>query len=74
MKKGQSKIHNILNIRAIIDDAKCFQTVRELRWPAGVCCPHCTVVRIRWSSTAGMKPSRSASGIVVETVTGISMT
>jgi len=48
MKKSQGKIHNILNIRAIIDDAKCFQTVRELRWPDGVCCPHCdspTVVK-----------------------------
>ena len=48
MKKGQSKIHNILNIRAIIDDAKCFQTVRELRWPEGVRCAHCdsdTVVK-----------------------------
>ncbi len=41
MKKSQSKTHNILSIRAIIDDAKCFQTVRELRWPDGVCCPHC---------------------------------
>ena len=48
MKKSQSKIPNILNIRAIIDDTKCFQTVRELRWPDGVCCPHCesdTVVK-----------------------------
>jgi len=41
MQKSRSKIHSILSIRAIIDDAKCFQTVRELRWPDGVCCPHC---------------------------------
>jgi len=41
MKTSRGKIHNILNIRAIIDDAKCFQTVRELRWPDGVRCPHC---------------------------------
>ena len=41
MKKSKNNIHNILNIREIIDDAKCFQTVRELRWPNGVCCPHC---------------------------------
>ena len=32
---------NILNIQAIVDDAKCFETVREMRWPGGVGCPHC---------------------------------
>ena len=31
----------MVNIRDLIDDAKCFQTVRELRWPDGVTCPHC---------------------------------
>ena len=31
----------MLNIQAIIDDAKCFQVVRDLRWPAGLRCPHC---------------------------------
>lgn len=28
-------------IHRLIDDAKCFEMVRELRWPHGVCCPHC---------------------------------
>ena len=48
MKKPEKAQRNTLNIIAIIDDAKCFQTVRELRWPGGVCCPHCesnTVVK-----------------------------
>ena len=31
----------MLNIQAIIDDAKCFEVVRSLRWPDGVRCPHC---------------------------------
>ncbi len=31
----------MINIRDLIDDAKCFQTVREMRWPNGVTCPHC---------------------------------
>lgn len=32
----------ILNIQRLIDDAKCFEVVRELRWPDGVIiCPHC---------------------------------
>ena len=70
MKQGRNNVHNVLNIRAIIDDAKCFETVRELRWPQGVW----TVMPMRWSNMVGMKPSRSVSGIVVEVVTGVSMT
>ena len=31
----------MLNIQDLIDDRKCFTTVRELRWPNGVKCPHC---------------------------------
>ncbi len=31
----------MLNIQALIDDAKCFETVRSLRWPDGVRCPDC---------------------------------
>jgi len=32
----------MVNIRDLIDDAKCFQTVRDLRWPDLVRCPHCS--------------------------------
>lgn len=32
---------SLLKIQHLIDDAKCFETVRELRWPDGVMCPHC---------------------------------
>ncbi len=32
----------MINIRDLIDDAKCFQTVREMRWPDLVICPHCS--------------------------------
>src|SRR6266852_6174052 len=32
----------MLNIRDLIDDAKCFETVRTLRWPDGVTCPSCS--------------------------------
>jgi transposase-like protein len=31
----------MINIQALIDDAKCFATVRQLRWPEGVKCPTC---------------------------------
>ncbi len=28
-------------IHRLMDDAKCYAMVRDLRWPHGVCCPHC---------------------------------
>ena len=31
----------MIHIQSLIDDAKCFATVRNLRWPDGVQCPHC---------------------------------
>ena len=31
----------MVNIQALIDDSKCFRTVRALRWPDGVRCPEC---------------------------------
>jgi len=41
MKQGRNASHEVLDIRALIDDAKCFETVRERRWPHGVRCAHC---------------------------------
>ena len=31
----------MINIQHLIDDAKCYETVRDLRWPDGVKCPFC---------------------------------
>ncbi len=31
----------LLNIQRLMDDAKCYEVVRELRWPEGVVCPGC---------------------------------
>jgi len=30
-----------VNIKNLIDDVQCYQTVRELRWPDGIACPSC---------------------------------
>ena len=32
---------SLVNIPSLVDDAKCFDTVRHLRWPDGVRCPRC---------------------------------
>lgn len=31
----------MINIQHLIDDAKCFEVIRELRWPEGIKCPEC---------------------------------
>ncbi len=36
----------MVNIQNLIDDFKCFETARELRWPDGVNCPHSDSVAI----------------------------
>jgi transposase-like protein len=35
-----------VNIKNLIDDAQCYQTVRELRWPNGVECPSCESTQV----------------------------
>jgi hypothetical protein len=32
----------MVNIQDLFDDARCYQTIREMRWPDGVICPHCS--------------------------------
>jgi transposase-like protein len=31
----------LVNIQTLIDDAKCYEVIRQLRWPTGVRCPAC---------------------------------
>jgi transposase-like protein len=31
----------MIRIHALLDDEKCFQSVRDLRWPNGLRCPAC---------------------------------
>ena len=31
----------VVNILGIVDNAKCYEAVRRLRWPEGVRCSHC---------------------------------
>jgi transposase-like protein len=44
----------MLNIQNLIDDAKCYETVRALRWPAGVRCAPCDsehITKQGWDTT-----------------------
>lgn len=40
------KSSSMINIQDLIDDGKCYETVRELRWPEGVRCPHCASAEV----------------------------
>jgi transposase-like protein len=45
---------DLVNLSALIDNAKCFALVRQHRWPEGVCCPACgsgSVVRDGFDET-----------------------
>ena len=47
-------VPDLVNLSALIDDAKCFALVRQHRWPEGIHCPACgsgTVVRDGFDET-----------------------
>jgi transposase-like protein len=48
----------MVNIQARIDDAKCFQTVRSMRWPEGVRCPECGSAEVTKDGRDDTQPDR----------------
>ena len=48
----------MLQLRSLVDDAKCFETVRHLRWPQGVRCPHCDSSQVVRKGTDDAQPAR----------------
>ncbi len=48
----------MVNIRDLIDDAKCYETVRAMRWPDGVTCPHCSSDSILKDGRDDTQPDR----------------
>ena len=48
----------MMNIQDLIDDAKCYQQVREIRWPEGVTCPKCGLQRITRQGRDDTQPQR----------------
>ena len=46
-----------VNIKNLIDDSQCYQTVRELRWPDGIKCPSCQSTQV---ITRGFDDTESA--------------
>src|SRR5512147_791608 len=48
----------IVNILGIVDDAKCYEVVRRLRWPKGVRCPHCNSAQVVKQGRDETQPER----------------
>lgn len=48
----------MLNIQNLIDDAKCYATVREMRWSEGVTCPQCSSQNITKQGRDDTQPQR----------------
>ena len=48
----------MIQIQSLIDDTKCFATVRALRWPDGVCCPTCDSPQVTKQGRDDTQPAR----------------
>jgi transposase-like protein len=48
----------LVNILGIIDDAKCYEVVRGLRWPDGVRCPACESTHVVKQGRDDTEPHR----------------
>ena len=48
----------MINLQDLLDDAKCYDTLRQLRWPEGVRCPHCAASRITKQGHDTTQPAR----------------
>jgi transposase-like protein len=47
-----------VNIQGLIDNAKCYRMVRELRWPEKVECPHCHATEVVKNGHDETQPDR----------------
>src|SRR3954468_4720909 len=48
----------MVDIQALIDDAKCFETIRSMRWPDGVRCPGCGCAEVTKDGRDDTQPQR----------------
>lgn len=48
----------MINIQTLIDDARCFETVRQMRWPAGARCVDCGSEQITKQGRDETQPER----------------
>src|SRR6187549_1585859 len=49
---------NLVNLPSLIDDAKCYELIRQHRWPDGVRCSHCEDVSVARHGRDDTQPQR----------------
>jgi transposase-like protein len=45
-------------LTTLLDDAKCYDVLRELHWPDGVRCPHCRSAQVSKQGRDSTQPAR----------------
>jgi transposase-like protein len=68
----------LVNLSSLIDDATCFELVRQHRWPEGVRCPRCGAARIARDGRDDTQPDRqryrcAACGARFDDLTGTAL-
>src|SRR3954462_10411055 len=48
----------LVDLPSLIDDARCFELVRQHRWPEGVRCPHCEAADVARDGRDDAQPHR----------------
>jgi len=48
----------MIHLQNLLDDAKCYDKVRELRWPEGVKSPHCASATVTKQGRDTTQPAR----------------
>ena len=48
----------LVNLSSLIDDAKCFELVRQHRWPEGIRCPGCGSAAVARHGRDDSQPQR----------------
>jgi transposase-like protein len=51
-------VSDLVNLSALLDDAKCFALVRQHRWPDGVRCPGCDSASVIRNGHDDVQPQR----------------
>jgi transposase-like protein len=48
----------MITLTTLLDDAKCYEVLRELHWPEGVTCPHCGSAQVSRQGRDTTQPAR----------------
>src|SRR3954451_13648431 len=68
----------LVNLSSLIDDAKCYELIRQHRWPEGVRCPRCGDAKVARDGRDEAQPQRqryrcTACGARFDDLTGTTL-